>query len=87
MVSTTTTDASGNHLFSNLTPGDYAVQVTCADGLLCQRQDQGGNDADDSDIDPTTGKTINTTLSAGENRPSWDAGLYPRPPPSATACG
>ena len=37
---------------------------------------QGGNDALDSDIDPTTGKTINTTLSAGETDLTWDAGLY-----------
>jgi hypothetical protein len=29
-----------------------------------------------TDIDPTTGKTINTTLSAGETDRSWDAGLY-----------
>jgi hypothetical protein len=36
----------------------------------------GGNDATDSDIDPTTGKTINTTLTGGENDMTWDAGLY-----------
>ena len=35
----------------------------------------GGNDATDSDVD-ATGTTIVTTLSAGENDLSWDAGLY-----------
>ncbi|MDD3328251.1 MAG: SdrD B-like domain-containing protein, partial [Zoogloea sp.] len=76
VVSTSTTDASGNYLFSNLTPGDYAVQVVLPTGYFASSKDQGGNDALDSDIDPTTGKTINTTLSAGETDRSWDAGLY-----------
>ncbi|MBP7627364.1 MAG: carboxypeptidase regulatory-like domain-containing protein, partial [Zoogloea sp.] len=76
VLSTSTTDASGNYLFSNLTPGDYAVQVVLPTGYFASSKDQGGNDALDSDIDPTTGKTINTTLSAGETDRSWDAGLY-----------
>ncbi|WP_374241629.1 SdrD B-like domain-containing protein, partial [Zoogloea sp.] len=76
VVSTSTTDASGNYLFSNLTPGDYAVQVVLPTGYFASAKDQGGNDAVDSDIDPMTGKTITTTLSAGETDRSWDAGLY-----------
>ncbi|MDO9226346.1 MAG: SdrD B-like domain-containing protein [Pseudomonadota bacterium] len=76
VVSTTTTDANGNYLFSNLTPGDYAVQVMAPNGYLISAKDQGGNDATDSDFDPTTGKTTLTTLTGGENDLSWDAGLY-----------
>ncbi|MCK6373166.1 MAG: carboxypeptidase regulatory-like domain-containing protein, partial [Zoogloea sp.] len=76
VVSTTATDANGNYLFSSLTPGDYAIQVTAPAGYVVSGKDQGGNDATDSDIDPTTGKTINTTLSAGETDLSWDAGIY-----------
>ena len=76
VVGTSTTDANGNYQFSNLTPGDYAVQVAAPTGYFVSPKDQGGNDTTDSDIDPTTGKTINTTLSAGETDPTWDAGLY-----------
>ena len=76
VVATTTTDTSGNYLFSNLTPGDYAAQVVAPSGYFVSAKDQGGNDGLDSDIDPTTGKTILTTLTAGETDLSWDAGLY-----------
>jgi uncharacterized surface anchored protein len=76
VVGTSTTDANGNYQFSNLTPGDYAVQVAAPTDYFVSPKDQGGNDTTDSDIDPTTGKTINTTLSAGETDPTWDAGLY-----------
>ncbi|MBT9499105.1 MAG: carboxypeptidase regulatory-like domain-containing protein, partial [Zoogloea sp.] len=76
VVSTTTTDTNGNYLFNNLVPGDYSAQVVAPTGYFVSAKDQGGNDAIDSDIDPTTGKTITTTLAAGEADLSWDAGLY-----------
>ncbi len=75
VLATTTTDGNGNYLFSDLTPGDYAVQVVAPSGYTLTAKDQGGNDATDSDFDPTTGKTIVTTLTGGENDMSWDAGL------------
>ena len=40
---------------------------------LFSPQDQGGNDALDSDANTVTGQTIVTTLSAGENDPTWDS--------------
>ena len=43
------------------------------------RYDQGSNDAVDSDVDVTTGKTVATTLVAGENDMTWDAGIYCKP--------
>jgi len=79
VLATTTTDASGHYLFSNLNPADYKVQVIAPSGYFVTKQDQGGNDATDSDISGTgtsSGTTILTTLSAGENDLSWDAGLY-----------
>jgi len=75
VVSTTLTDSTGKYLFSNLNAGDYRVQVVAPSGYYTTKQDQGTNDAVDSDID-STGKTVLTTLSAGENDLSWDAGLY-----------
>ena len=45
------TDANGNYLFDNLPAGDYKVQVTPPVGYLpSPMQDEGGNDAIDSDI-------------------------------------
>jgi serine-aspartate repeat-containing protein C/D/E len=38
VVASTTTDANGNYLFNNLTPGDYAAQVVAACRLLRQRR-------------------------------------------------
>jgi hypothetical protein len=38
--------------------------------------DQGSNDDVDTDANVSTGRTISTTLSAGETDPSLDAGLY-----------
>ncbi len=76
VINTQTTDANGNYLFTQLAPGDYAVQLVAPAGYTITGLDRGGNDVKDSDIDPITGRSINTTLTAGENDLSWDAGLY-----------
>ncbi|HRD93463.1 MAG TPA: SdrD B-like domain-containing protein, partial [Accumulibacter sp.] len=76
LISSQTTDGSGNYLFSNLNPGDYKVQMVAPSGYFVSPKDQGGNDAKDSDIDPATGQTVVTTLSSGQNDLSWDAGLF-----------
>ncbi len=76
LVTTTTTDANGNYLFPNLKPGDYYVVFTLPSGYIFTTKDAGTDDAVDSDADATTGKTICTTLTAGENDLTWDAGLY-----------
>ncbi|CAG0123806.1 partial Serine-aspartate repeat-containing protein D, partial [Rhodocyclaceae bacterium] len=79
LLASTTTDANGNYLFSNLAAGDYKVQVIAPTGYSVSPKDAGGDDAADSDIDPSTGQTIVTTLVAGENDMTWDAGLYKKP--------
>ena len=75
VIATTYTDPAGFYSFTDLVPGDYAVHFTLPTGYLFSIQDQGGNDTIDSDADISTGRTINTTLSPGENDPTWDAGL------------
>lgn len=76
LIATTTTDANGNYLFANLTPGHYYVQFILPSGYAFSPKDQGSNDAVDSDADLLTGKTICTTLSPSENDMTWDAGIY-----------
>jgi uncharacterized repeat protein (TIGR01451 family) len=79
LVGTTTTNASGLYQFANLQPGDYYVQfdvTTLPAGFIPTSQDSGSDDAKDSDANPTDGKTITTTLTAGENDLTWDMGVY-----------
>ena len=81
VLATTTTDANGFYIFTNLMPGDYNVHFIAPLGFVFSPQDQGADDADDSDANPATGMTICTTLESGENDMTWDAGLYMPPPP------
>ena len=74
-LATTSTDSAGGYSFGNLNPADYKVQVVAPSGYFVTKKDQGGNDAADSDID-SSGTTVLTTLVAGENDLTWDAGLY-----------
>jgi uncharacterized repeat protein (TIGR01451 family) len=74
-LSATTTDAGGYYQFKNLPPGDYFVQFSPPTGYAISLPRAGSDGAADSDGDPVTGKTALTTLSAGEDDPSWDLGL------------
>ena len=73
------TDSTGFYAFTELVPGDYKLTfdaTTLPAGYIFTGQDLGGNDNFDSDVDANTGMTTCTSLSAGENDPSWDAGAY-----------
>ncbi|NCT62651.1 MAG: hypothetical protein GPJ03_06150, partial [Microcystis aeruginosa G13-01] len=74
LVTTTTTNASGNYSFSNLTTGDYSIEVIAPDGYLFSPQNQ-GTDSQDSDVNSTTGKTELLTVNSGNNL-TLDVGLY-----------
>jgi hypothetical protein len=86
MVASTTTSAAGYYSFNNLTPGTYCVKFTTPTGFVPTKANQGTLDTNDSDADPVTGKTINVTLSAGENNTTFDAG-YNRPCNNVTDAG
>ncbi len=78
-IGNTSTDSSGNYLFSNLSPGAYKVQVLApSSSYFYTLQDAGSNanDAVDSDVDRNTGITSIINLAAGQNKPDVDAGLY-----------
>lgn len=78
-VATMTTDANGYYLFAGLLPGDYKVEFVAPEGYVFTAQNQGTDDAIDSDADPVTGRTMCTTLEGGETDVTWDAGLYEEP--------
>jgi uncharacterized repeat protein (TIGR01451 family) len=75
-LGSTTTDASGFYSFTHLAPGDYLVEFVLPTDFVFAPQDQGADDALDSDADPLTGQTIPTTLASGQNDLTWDAGMY-----------
>jgi len=79
VISTTATSATGYYSFTNLAPGQYSVRFvidTLPNGYELTSQDRGGDDAADSDANPTTGETILTTLMDNEYDPTWDAGIW-----------
>lgn len=76
LLKTTTTDASGMYLFSDLTAGSYQVEFVLPSGYLFSPKDQGSDDSKDSDADVITGKTITISLATGQNDLKWDAGIY-----------
>ena len=75
LVASTATNGTGYYLFDNLVPGDYYLVFELPVGYLFTMQDQGIDDGLDSDANTTTGATIFTTLSSGENDMTWDAGM------------
>lgn len=71
----TTTNASGLYAFSGLMPGSYYVEFESLTGYVFTAQDQGANDAVDSDVN-SNGRTACVTLASGETNNTVDAGLY-----------
>jgi hypothetical protein len=86
IIDTTQTNSSGYYLFDNLVPGTYSVQFVLPagyDGFT--GENEGSDDAIDSDADPSLGfMTAPVTLVSGEHNPTLDAGVYRQlPPPPA----
>ncbi len=75
-VKSTVTNGTGGYGFSDLIPGSYNLVFTLPGGYAFSPSDQGSDNAVDSDANTTTGQTIMTVLSPGENDPDWDAGMY-----------
>ncbi|MEY2857957.1 MAG: hypothetical protein RLZZ74_2269, partial [Cyanobacteriota bacterium] len=62
---TTTTDADGNYIFKDLTPGDYTVVETQPTGFGNVSEQEGG--ADDDQPDNSVINSIKATVAPGEN--------------------
>jgi hypothetical protein len=72
------TGPNGEYLFSNLIPGRYIVVVNKPVDYNFSPNDQGGDEAKDSDTDPLTGVMPEETLESGEINLTYDAGIYPK---------
>ena len=73
-LASTTSGADGAYRFTNLPTGAYFLEFAAA-GYYATAQDQGSDDALDSDID-ANGRTAVFFLSGGTNDASRDAGGY-----------
>lgn len=74
VVETTETDSNGEYSFQ-VPPGNYQVVVTVPDGYEVSPQNQGNDDAVDSDIDEN-GETEPVIATSGEVIDTVDAGLF-----------
>lgn len=75
-IRTTTTDASGNYLFTELAAACYKVKVLLPSGYQFTSPNQGGDDTKDSDVNQD-GTTANINLATGATDLTNDAGLCP----------
>jgi len=73
---TTVTDIAGNFEFTNVIPGRYQLEFLVDDAFTITRQNAGDDDAIDSDVYPSTGRTVATSLISGEVDLIWDLGIY-----------
>ncbi len=76
LVGTTTTIVAGFYLFDGLRPGDYLVEVVPPPTYRITLQHRGTNDALDSNIDPSAGRSALILLCSGGTNLTIDAGLY-----------
>jgi protocatechuate 3,4-dioxygenase beta subunit len=86
IIDTTSTDGSGEYIFTNLTEGDYVVGFTPSTlpaGYTFTTQGSNIEDENNSDANTTTGKTNVITLGLGEDKMNVDAGIVP---PASTVC-
>ncbi|HEU5149546.1 MAG TPA: SdrD B-like domain-containing protein [Iamia sp.] len=74
VIDTTTTGPDGGYRFDLLAAGDYVVGFATPTGMTPTPADQGGDDAADSDA--SAGRSPVTTLAAGEEDLTIDAGFY-----------
>ena len=76
VIASTTTGASGDYVFLDLTPGLYSVEFDLPSGHFFTSNNVGSDDSLDSDADPVTGIAPQTFLNSGEAKTTEDAGSY-----------
>lgn len=76
LVDTQVTDEEGLYSFTNVEGADYYVKFITPEGYAITLQDQGADDAVDSDANPATGITATFTLENDAAVTGIDAGMY-----------
>jgi hypothetical protein len=66
----------GRYAFDDVAPGSYVLRFARPSGYASSPQDQGGNDAADSDANPDSGQTTELVAAASQSLAGWDAGFY-----------
>ncbi len=87
LVSTATTDAFGNYMFTGLTVNYYHLKFTPPAGYSISPANAGGNDFTDSDIN---GSGLTPRFLVGSNNivdVTWDAGMYQTTPAGTASIG
>jgi protocatechuate 3,4-dioxygenase beta subunit len=77
IVATTTTGAEGVYSFAGILPGEYRVEVVQPANMKFVTQDQGGDDALDSDVQVTDGHSLPFVLKSADSISDVDAGIEP----------
>jgi hypothetical protein len=83
-IDTTITNAEGFYQFGDLDPGNYKVEISCKNfvcggilsGWRSAIENQGSDEAIDSDGHPVTHRSDPVMLAAGENNSDIDFGFY-----------
>jgi hypothetical protein len=76
VVDAALTDASGGYSFNSVVWGSgYRLQFVPPPGYALSPQDQGADDAVDSDVHSVTGETPVFTLGGFDSHTRWDAGV------------
>nr|MBP6385229.1 T9SS type A sorting domain-containing protein [Pseudarcicella sp.] len=78
---TTITNSLGNYIFTNLDAGNYQVEFVSSSlpsgyAIQTAKNDQGADDAKDSDADPMSGLSPVFTLAQGEDNLTLDLGIF-----------
>ncbi|MCD6162548.1 MAG: hypothetical protein J7K40_09075 [candidate division Zixibacteria bacterium] len=76
LIASAVADEAGFYAFEELEAGEYLLEFVAPENYAFSPQDQGDDDAIDSDPDPLTGMTMCFTLEEDTEDISRDAGLY-----------
>ena len=77
LVRSTVTDNDGLYQFKDVPAGSYSIEFVLPDNFAFTQRDA-GDDAIDSDAEPTTGRTVAFAVIKDQHLLTWDAGLKER---------
>ncbi|MCK5820685.1 MAG: hypothetical protein KAH17_02320, partial [Bacteroidales bacterium] len=76
LIDTKTSNNSGYYYFTSLSAGNYKLKFYVPTGYFLSPKDLGGDESNDSDVEPTTGFTDIIPLLIDEEINNVDAGIY-----------